>query len=286
MQVVSDKTVVGQSDAQGRRPSEVLGRARLTEHDEQVLWALAKYNVLRADHIMKLCYSDLSESRADWLRRNRLGQLVEMGVLGREYTQHRGYAYWLGEVGVYWLQMQGHDMMIKLGNLMLRHDLAVADFMIAAKQEVEAAGGNLEWEGVRETEPEVGVKPDAVGRGQLSDGRRLVFFLELDRNTEVRRILDKKVARYVKNYKEGNWRVRYEREGKYPPVLVVTTGGEARERLLRNVVMTRLKLGDVELPFYFTRFADLGGGGPLGAAAWTTMGSGERQPFLRALAKG
>lgn len=260
--------------------------AKLTEHDEVVLWQLANYNVLRGSQLMKLCYRDLSEGRADWLRRNRLGQLADLGILARSYIKGQGWVYWLDEGGIYWLEVQGHEAR-RVSPLLMRHDIAVADFMVAAIEEVERVGGSLEWEGVKETEIEMGIRPDATGRVQLADGRGLVFFLELDRASENRRFLDKKIARYVKHYKEGGWRVRYERE-KYPPVLVVTTGGEARERLLRSVVATRLKLAEAEgaIGFYFTRMTDALTAGPLGARQWLTLAGGERQPFLKALVRG
>jgi len=264
----------------------ILAVGGIKEKDERVLWVLARYKLLTGGQIRVLCYYDVSDLWAAKLQANRLGQLVEVGLLERIYSYGREACYRLSGLAIKWLAVQGLQVR-PAALLLLEHDQQTAWFMVQATLESRRLGWELTWEGEIETESRARLKfaPDATGISTRADGLIHPFFLESDRNTETYNVWAKKVERYVRYFDTGSWRQRFGRDDKpregFPAVLVVTSGPESRVRGLIKATATALRQKQVGNWYFTTRerlrphVGSIGEGrsGPLQAPVWSVMGS-------------
>ncbi len=216
----------------------------------QIVHALARYNVLLGQHLLDLFYAGLTYDSAVRLFQREIRTLVDAGWVEAERHRARNdTAYWPG----YWNRvLQAVNGRKRWGNrrLLWDHDLLTADFMSGVIVSSRRHDGVAEWWGEYESWLPPEVRPDAIGSVQLAGGR-LDFLLEADTGSEVERVVADKYEQYLSYYFDGNWRAAFTRES-FPAVLVVTSAGEGRLHNMVGAVAERMAAAGVWLPWFFT----------------------------------
>lgn len=216
----------------------------------QIVHALARYNVLLGSHLLDLFYAGFTYESAVRLFQREIRTLLDAGWVEAERHRTRSDTiYWPG----YWNRvLQAVNGRRRWGNrrLLWDHDLLTADFMTGVVVAARGQDGVADWWGEYESWLPPEVRPDAIGSVQIGSGR-LDFLLEADTGSEVERVVAAKYEQYLSYYFEGNWRRAFSRES-YPAVVVVTSGGEGRLHNMVGAVAERMAAAGVWLPWYFT----------------------------------
>jgi hypothetical protein len=176
----------------------------LTGRDFAIIDALARHKVMTAAMLEAVFFPSGSVARS------RLLTLTEMGVLARELLPASGaYRYLLGWHGqVIHALEHGQRPPTRAAAVQAAHQILFSS-QLAHKEAVNAFFARLhadaparearvsEWRSEAEAAADFdGLRPDAAGTVQWSDGRRLAFWFEHDRGTETLGGLVAKLARY------------------------------------------------------------------------------------------
>jgi hypothetical protein len=215
-----------------------LGR-HLSDRDWAVIHTLARVRVATAGQLERLHFTDVSRRqtrsvlaslvdrrlvarlprRVGGVRGGSAGHILVLDVAGQRLTRASG-----GRVQRPW----------PVGTPFLAHSLAVTDLLVGLTEAARASGGAVRlvdfvaepgcW---RPVAPGVVLKPDAEVVMQLGSYEDR-WFIELDRATESRTTLDRKLDRYVAHWRTGREQAT---TGVYPRVLWVVPD-EARHAVL------------------------------------------------------
>ena len=217
---------------------ERLGR-HLSDRDWAVIQTLARVRVATAGQLERLHFIDVSRRQtrsvlASLVARRLLARLPR--VVGGVRAGSAGYVYVLDVAGQRLTRSSGGRVQRPwpIGTPFLAHSLAVTELLVGLTEAARASGGAVRlidfvaepgcW---RPVAPGVVLKPDAevvIEQGRFEDR----WFIELDRATESRTTLDRKLNRYVAHWRTGRLQADI---GVYPRVLWIVPD-EARHAVL------------------------------------------------------
>lgn len=238
-----------------------------------VLNAVKTFGLLTADQIRRLLFHDhKSVVSAQNVMRRRLRILFEEHCLNRWYFSLNDDAvYRLDTLGVKILQATGHhDVSRKKYMTMHRlalmaHTLGIAEFAVSLTEGAREMGGDVYWVGESRLTLKVSnedyFEPDGAGVLHLPGKSPVAFFLEWDRGTEPLAQFAGKMSRYRKYHLNRNWAGAMNRMfpsfkiTKWPPMVVVTTGGVNRMvGIIRYITryLTGLNITPDNQPVYVT----------------------------------
>lgn len=207
---------------------ERLGR-HLSDRDWAVIGTLARVRVATARQLERLHFADVSRRQtrsvlASLVARRLLARLPR--VVGGVRAGSAGYVYVLDVAGQRLTHSHGGRIQRpwSVGTPFLAHSLAVTELLVGLHEAACASDGAMRlvdflaepgcW---RPVAPGVMLKPDAEVVMQLGSYEDR-WFIELDRATESRTTLDRKLARYVAHWHTGREQAA---TGVYPRVLWV-----------------------------------------------------------------
>ena len=239
---------------------------QITERDISVLSALAKFYVLSAPLLKRLCFPSHKNTRGT---RDRLQRLKEHGLINRSRGQiafssgNCGSVYFLTAKGTSTLSVWFDDPAYLAINVreprtdLLNHWLAVTEThtiveaAIAGQQLVTLDGWLNEWGVVNKDDnekkqftlhthfsdsPPLSCSPDAGFLLSIGDAKKVVY-LEQDRaTTDPRRLAHKKIKGFAELFKrQGHLKHFPEATLQRFTVLVVTTDAQQRNAIAREV---------------------------------------------------
>jgi len=217
---------------------ERLGR-HLSDRDWAVIQTLARVRVATAGQLERLHFTDVGRRQT----RSVLASLVDRRLLARLPRRvggvrggSAGFILVLDVAGQRLTRSSGGRVQRPwpVGTPFLSHSLAVTELLVELTEAARASGGAVRlidfvaepgcW---RPVAPGVVLKPDAevvMQQGRYEDR----WFIEVDRATESRTTLDRKLARFVADWRTGREQAA---TGVYPRVLWVVPD-EARHAVL------------------------------------------------------
>ena len=278
---------------------------QLQERDLELLCGLFESRIMTLRHITAIYFDGHAEAA-----KKRVQKLKFAGLLReRMRRQYEPSILFLSKKGFTLLSEGGHlsdyprltrvgmEGRAQVSQLTLRHELEVMDvkgaFFSAIRSHPSLILSEFStwprlnqfnvWHPTKETK--ITVKPDGFIRLQeaLSDGlSEYVFFLELDRSTEVRDILATKALCYLHYYKSGGLAVQSERTRKdfraFPFRLLIVCKTRAR----RDNIVRRLRATNPPLrTFVLLTTVDEVTTNPL-RAIWITPAEREFKSIIRA----
>jgi hypothetical protein len=219
--------------------------------DDAILDAVCRYGYLTSEQVCRLLFSRGSLTYV----RARLKLLADRGyclrVLLPRPSQHGSApsVFRLGRKGLSYFESLGRDVperfrpseVVAHSYLFLSHTIALNDFLIAVERLGRAFGGVVVSEVrheqelkrapvyVTDGEAKIGVIPDAWIDTRFA-GAQFCLALEMDRGTEERKQVQRKIRGYLR-YIKGPYQEAFETDSL--TVVFVTTAGEGR---LRNLV--------------------------------------------------
>jgi hypothetical protein len=276
-----------------------LGRGRITERDQALMFLLHDCFVLSHDQIKRLYWPGVRSSSC----RRRLRQLYDMHFLDRAMDVSPqmeklglapGIAYTLGKAGHLWLEKLNEREKAPdypLANAArLLHDLGLAEIMVCLTEAMRGRGVALIWQGENEARVVAEVAEGKTGRVLLEpdammtlhyvrQGEEAVasFFVEWDMGSERGQHFRKKVQGYdgVRR-REKLWQDKG--LTRFPAVALVTTSERRAGNLVERIKDTR----QTEVLWLVTDVAALRGA-PLGEIWRVILQDGrvlESQPLL------
>lgn len=254
----------------GGRAWQLRGLGKVGERDMEVLKAVSQFELMTADQIRRLIfYKHASLVTAQNVMRRRLR------VLYNEYCLNRWY-FSLKADAVYRLDVQGARLLeinprqLKDESALLRlmaHTLGITEFAVSLTEAARGKGGKLDWAGETQLALKVSredyFEPDAAGVLRLPERNPVTFFLEWDRATERQgiNVFIGKMRRYRNYHLTRDWQGKLReifpdtKNPAWPPMVVVTTGGQNRlASIIKAVVMyyKSLKISPDDQPVYVT----------------------------------
>lgn len=176
----------------------------LSERDEALLRALARFRMARTQELASLAFRDVRVDTAT----ARLRRLYDAGLLGVTVAERAGpNVYHLGHAGREWAHAHGIAVGKPPRGSLAHHLAIVRTWVSLARLAEELPGVRLarfrpDWE-IREALPAGmrGVVPDAIARlevqGASGEPTSVAFAVEVDLDTESLRVLGQKLRTYV-----------------------------------------------------------------------------------------